>query len=154
MADDPTATFAAQAQAYVDFIENAYTLDLPDRLREARVQLLDLYKAALALPAMPEPVTVEAGPSPSTPKDWPGFGDRDHYWEVFDPYVNEPPVGPSLSDDLLDVYKDLLPGLVLRDAGHAVEALWEWRFRFDHHWGDHAIDALRALHYAITSART
>jgi hypothetical protein len=27
-------------------------------------------------------------------------------------------------------------------------AIWEWRFHFEWHWGDHAIDALRALHRA------
>jgi hypothetical protein len=26
--------------------------------------------------------------------------------------------------------------------------VWEWRFHFDVHWGEHAVDALRALHRA------
>jgi Domain of unknown function (DUF5063) len=64
-------------------------------------------------------------------------------------------VAGSLSDDLLDVYGDLQRGLVLWDKGGAtksnklrIAAIWEWRFHFEIHWGDHAIDALRALHRA------
>ena len=55
----------------------------------------------------------------------------------------------SLSDDLLDVYFDLRRGLELWDQEvPKAAAIWEWRFAFDTHWGDHAIDALRALHRA------
>lgn len=57
--------------------------------------------------------------------DWPGMGEVDGYWEVFDPYEDDKPVRASLSDDLRDVYRDVRAG------------------------GDHAIDALRALHRAV-----
>jgi aryl-alcohol dehydrogenase-like predicted oxidoreductase len=36
-------------------------------------------------------------------------------------------------------------------------AVWEWRFHFDVHWGDHAVDALRALqikYVGITTSRS
>jgi hypothetical protein len=58
------------------------------------------------------------------------------------------PIGASPSDDLLDVYWDLQRGLAAFDSGRASEAVWIWRFGFETHWGDHAVDALRALHRA------
>ena len=101
------------------------------------------------------PDGVEAGPTGEPPKGWPGFEKFDGYWEVFDPYEEGAPVGGSLSDDLLDVYGDLRRGLALWEQGGVtkrgelrIAAIWEWRFQFEIHWGDHAIDALRALHRA------
>jgi hypothetical protein len=56
---------------------------------------------------------------------------------------------------MLDVYLDVGRGLKLweQDPNKAA-AVWEWRFHFDIHWGDHAIDALRALHRACSPDRT
>jgi hypothetical protein len=63
--------------------------------------------------------------------------------------VDEPPVRGSLADDLRDVYSDVRRGLALWDSPAPPDAaIWEWRFQFEIHWGDHAIDALRALHRA------
>lgn len=83
------------------------------------------------------------------PSDWPGFEEADLYWEVFDPYEEAPLVCGSLSDDLLDVYRDLRRGLLIYDAGKVGSAVWEWKFHFTNHWGDHAVDALRALQRAF-----
>jgi len=122
---------------------------LDKRLAGARKRLLDLYEAGSALPYVEPPEGVEAGPSPEPPKGWLGFGNFETYWEVFDPYEEDDPVVGSLSDDLLDVYGDVRRGLALWDMGiPRTAALWEWRFHFDQHWGDHAVDALRALHRA------
>ncbi|MFK7992281.1 MAG: DUF5063 domain-containing protein [Sandaracinaceae bacterium] len=92
--------------------------------------------------------------SDEAPPDWPDFGSHDLYWEVFNPYVDEERVAGSLSDDFFDIYRDLRRGLVAFDKGRHQKALWDWRFHFDHHWGDHAVDALRALHRACNAADT
>ena len=62
----------------------------------------------------------------------------------------------SISDDVLDVYLDVGRGLLAYDAGDVDGATWSWRFHFDCHWGDHAVDALRALQRACvnTASRT
>lgn len=120
----------------------------------ARVQLLALYAAALSLPAKPEPGEHDAGVASSPTEGWCDFGAKDDYYEVFDPYVLDEPVGGSMSDDLLDVYRDVRRGLTLWVASHTTEAIWEWRFSFDAHWGDHAVDALRALHRACNTRPT
>ena len=144
---DNVAGFAELARRYCEFIETAANLDAKDRVHRARLQIADLVHAACLLP------TGDAdGPDIDAeipvPADWPGFGEFDVYHEIFDPYVDEPPVCGSLSDDLLCIYSDLRRGLMAYEAGQIGAAVWEWRFDFDHHWGDHAVDALRALQRA------
>lgn len=142
--------FVAAARAFCVFVETADKDELPHRLAMARRHLLRLYGAGVALPIVTPPTGWEAGPTPSSPLNWSGFDRYDSYWEVFDPYVDELAVSGSLSDDLLDVYGDISRGLALWDMASApkIAAVWEWRFHFEQHWGDHAIDALRALHRA------
>jgi hypothetical protein len=144
-----TAAFANQAHQFCDFIEHASARPLHERLQMARLRLIELYAAGCTLPLVEPPDDLEAGPSPGTPNGWPGFSRFDGYWEVFDPYVDEAPVAGSLSDDLLCVYSDVRRGLDLwKSKAPRAAAIWEWRFHFDTHWGDHAVDALRALHRA------
>jgi len=70
------------------------------------------------------------------------------YWEVFDPILTpcDEPVAGAIADDLGDIYRDVARGLVLFESGRRDEALWEWGFSFQTHWGEHATGALRALH--------
>lgn len=147
------AAFVDQARQFCDFIEKASEYPLNERLTQARVRLLELYRAGLELPHVEPPAGVEAGASPEPPKSWAGFGKVETYWEVFDPYEEDKPVCGSLSDDLLDIYRDVHRGLRLWDGNvPRTAALWEWRFHLDQHWGGHAVDALRALHRACGRA--
>jgi hypothetical protein len=140
--------FARRAQDFASFVEETSRLPLPVCLGAARELSCDYTEAALRLPrAEVAHDDVEAA-EPARPDSWQGFGEADLYWEVFDPYENEPPVATTLSDDILDVHRDIGRGLALWDAGSRVAALWEWHLSFEIHWGDHAIDALRALHRA------
>lgn len=144
---DPVVGFLELVREFCAFIETAAQVDARERILRARVQVAELVHAACRLPSG-DADGPDVDQEVSTPTDWPGFGDLDVYHEVFDPYVDEPPVCGSLSDDLLDIYRDLKRGLVAYDAGQVGAAVWEWRFHFDHHWGDHAVDALRALQRA------
>lgn len=142
-------SFVHQARQYCEFIVGAGELPLEARVEEARSYLLDLYGAGRVLPHVEPPDGFDAGPSPAEPTNWQGFERFEFYWEVFDPYVDEPPGAGSISNDLLDVYRDVQRGLGLWDSDAPREAaIWEWRFHFDVYWGDDAIDALRALHWA------
>jgi hypothetical protein len=149
MSTDGVDIFVGEARAYCSFVEQASSLTLVERLRTARERLLGLYSAALSLPSV-EPDDRGASPSADVPAEWPGFEDKDVYWETFDPYEHQDhePVAGSLADDVLDVYRDIRRGLTLWNASQTRNAIWEWRFHFDVHWGDHAVDALRALHRA------
>jgi hypothetical protein len=140
------------------------------------VQLLlpQLYAAGLALPdlrvlfpsesdvaeaaehAAPDAGEVEPDPDRGDDEDWSALftslgtllGERNHYREVFDPFEpeTEAEVMGSLADDLADIYRDLRAGLRKWQRGESGEALWEWRFGFQTHWGEHLTGALRAIH--------
>ena len=54
-----------------------------------------------------------------------------------------------LSDSLADIYRDLRDGLQFCDLandGGMQEAVWQWRFGYEHHWGLHLFDALHTVH--------
>jgi hypothetical protein len=146
--------FVEAARAYAAFIARAEALPLAHRLGEARDHLLALYRAGSRLPDVAPPDDDVLRTDVRDPAPWSGFARFEHYWEYFDPYIEADRVVASLSDDLLDVYRDVMRGLALWDAGLPPAAMWEWRFHFEHHWGDHAIDALRALHRAIKQCAT
>ncbi len=136
-----------EARNYCSFVEHAFEFPLDKRLESTRRRLLALYSAALLLPAG-ELDEEDDLPSEEQPKGWVGFGEKDFYWEIYDPYVDADRVGGLLSDDVLDVYGDVREGLAYWDADRQQRAIWAWRFLFEIHWGDHAVDALRALHRA------
>jgi hypothetical protein len=66
------------------------------------------------------------------------FDEYDIYWEVFNPHYLEDPVGASLSDDILGIYKDVKSDILLYDKNEHIEAIWEWKFKFEIHWGRQA----------------
>lgn len=70
------------------------------------------------------------------------------YAQVSDPFEDPQPtpVNPHLADDIGDIYRDVAGGLMLFERGKRDEALWEWGFNFQFHWGAHATGAIRALH--------
>ena len=144
------APFVDAARAFVEFVDTAHARAEAERPALALRRLTALYGAALDLPDV-APGDFEAPEKPTVPPEWPGFGERDFYFEVFDPYVDEPAVTGSLSDDCLDIFRDLRQGLSLLEAGRVEAAVWTWRFAFHSHWGDHASDALRALHRVLTA---
>ncbi|AFY44530.1 DUF5063 domain-containing protein [Nostoc sp. PCC 7107] len=72
----------------------------------------------------------------------------DNYWDVFEPLNLEDnqPVLNSIIDDLNDIYQDLKRGLIIYNQAYFMEALWEWCFHFEIHWGAHLVGAQRAIH--------
>jgi hypothetical protein len=75
------------------------------------------------------------------------LGDHDLYSVVFDPSERDSaPVTGSLADDVADIYRDLQDGFAELRAGRSANALWQWKFGFDRHWGKHAGEANYALH--------
>jgi hypothetical protein len=163
--------FASLAEEYCSWIDSCDEHTCLEILSAAHSLLARLYAAGLALPSTgvlfdddPDDAGTDVWEPGATPRD-PDRGDDlsqariyrclagklgrwNSYREVFDPY--EPPseaeVMSSLSDDLSDVHGDLRSGLLKWHRGGTGEALWEWRFGLENHWGKHATDALRALH--------
>lgn len=145
--------FSAEARRFVEWADgtsDAGPLTAPVALR----RVVALYAAALALP---QPWSEHVSPSRDQHADVPvalaavrlraAAIPLQHYSEIFSPHVlqDEPVVG-DLADDLVDIYRDLARGLQLHAAGLVDDALWEWGFNFQIHWGEHASSAIRALH--------
>lgn len=164
--------FAELAEHVCDLIVGHDSFDSEAFLKRLHVRLPELYLAGLRLPSTnilfdEDLDTDSAGTDTSLDPDALGhdewhklfvalsdqLGDHNTYRGTFDPYEDpeEAPVTGSLADDISDVYEDLIRGLRKWRRGESGEALWEWRFGLESHWGKHATDAIRALHSLAAS---
>ena len=137
--------FYEQADEYCRFItDNVITTDKVPNLMKL---LMALYVSAMNLPDT-EPETTDSSSDIAETVSF-RIGDQisTTYWEVFDPYVYEDPVCGDLTEDLSDIAKDLKKGMNEYKAGRIGNAIFEWRFGLNNHWGLHIVDALRALHF-------
>jgi Domain of unknown function (DUF5063) len=85
------------------------------------------------------------------------LGDHDLYQEVFNPYGKAEAIHASLSEDISSIYgsiKTYLPLYAAGDIAAQREAVWNWRFGFDGHWGEHLTGCLRALHTLLRDQRS
>ncbi|MDP4156530.1 MAG: DUF5063 domain-containing protein [Bacillota bacterium] len=139
--------FFHSAVTFCSIIENFNSNQEENKLKNLLVSLLDLYSKALHLPDV-EPENDEfIEVKLSLPQI--NFRQCDNYWEVFNPYEFEEPLVASLSDDILGIYGDVKKGIVLYEQNQEIEAIWQWKFGLEIHWGSHAVDAVRALHSVI-----
>jgi hypothetical protein len=76
----------------------------------------------------------------------------DAYSVVFNPLEYDPleinppkPVMATIADDLSDIYRNLMEGLILYRADHVRNALWHWHFTYYTHWGRHLSHAQSAI---------
>ncbi|MFD2517732.1 DUF5063 domain-containing protein [Salinimicrobium flavum] len=88
------------------------------------------------------------------------FGEDSYYWEIFDPTDEKDKESTQgwLVDDVVDIYADLKIELHKIDeiaTDEAVEdGLWQLKFGFTTHWGNHCVNAIRALHYLYYEGKT
>lgn len=136
--------FLKAAVDYCNFVDFLNSYHGNDTFQKLHITISELYTKALALPEV-EP---EYDGSMDVDFFMPHVDLREQsvYWELFDPYQLEEPLSGNLTDDILDIYSDIKRGLVLYEQGEHVEAVWEWRYHFEIHWGNHAASAIRALH--------
>jgi hypothetical protein len=159
--------FRAIAQKYCDIVDSSSQLEKSELLARIYEILPALIDAAIHLPdagtlvddAEDEQNENSQHVNPTlSPKGrawdelYPSLkkrlGDADTYRMVFNAARNNEAIHGSLAGDIADIYRDLKDGLVLmeKNAASPQNALWEWRFGFDSHWGHHAIGALKAIH--------
>lgn len=150
---DVVERFAIEAERFARWAEGGTDAGAL-AARAGLLHLVRLYLAALELP-------VSGG---GTDKDVPDVRVDDMRWrsifahaarlplnfygEVYDPLpmpATEPVVA-SLADDIADIYRDVVSGLRHYQAGRRDEAVWEWTFSLQAHWGHHITGAIRALH--------
>jgi hypothetical protein len=79
------------------------------------------------------------------------LGDWDLYWQVFDPTKDNEAIHGTLADDIADIYRDLKEDINLMESGQVLlrDIIFDWRVGFYSHWGKHAIDALRTIHFLL-----
>jgi len=145
--------FSSEARLFVEWADGTsdpHALTAPVALR----RVVAVYVAALALPQpWSERVSNHRAPVADLSLRLAAVHRRaqaiplQHYSEIFSPLVpQDAPVVGDLADDLKDIYRDLAAGLHLYDDDKIDDALWEWGFNFQAHWGEHASSAIRALH--------
>jgi hypothetical protein len=146
--------FAIEARRYTSWAE-CREGDDPITPRNALLRITALYSAALQLPS---PWSDELDSSESdeeyslepfnrimaNAQNFPFRG----YAEVFNPFAEpvEEPVLADIAADLAEIYEDIRRGLLHFDSGQFAEAQYQWGWAFQHHWGEHATGAIRAIH--------
>ena len=131
------------AKTFCDFVDSHQTIrevDYPCWIN----QLTNLYRNALELVyplSAPDTNNVDVTVHLKSETS-------DFYWTLYTPLALDKPVGGCLTNDIQEIYQEIKRGLVFAQQ-NTYAALWEWKFGFDNHWGNHAIDAIRALHYMI-----
>lgn len=139
--------FLQSAQRYCSLIDTFDSKPINENLMSLLISLLDLYTKAIHLPDIESESEEAVDVFLTVPQI--NLGQYNDYWEVFNPYQLEEPVRTSLTDDILDIYKDVKQGIILYEKNDISEAIWEWKFTFTIHWGSHSVDAIRVLHSAI-----
>jgi hypothetical protein len=120
-------------------------------LRRCALLLPRIYAAGLSLPDVePDTESVDERTVESPMRRLAViFGRYDSYAEIFDPYEDEEPVRGLISDDLADIYLDLVDPLSALESGRIQDAVWSWKFGIRGHCGDHIVDTMRAVHRLI-----
>jgi hypothetical protein len=156
---ESTQRFLISAQKFVDLLENE-KISFQDFMNYAHSLLLELYITGYHLEEISlkySDVDKQINNDDDTfVKDQhliSKLGEECFYWEVFDPTYPEKEITQVqgfLEDDFGDIYRDLKRELekINLNSDEAIEdALWQLKFSFKYHWGNHCIDAMRALHY-------
>lgn len=161
--------FGLIAQQFCSLVDSAVTVDKTELLVQVYRILPDLIGEAIRLPKVElgddEDPNQEAGMRQLRAKarmkeeEWgqlynslkEKLGEWDLYWQVFDPTKDNEAIYGSLADDFADIYRDLKEVIDLKDSNQAPrrDIIWKWRFGFYSHWGKHAIDALRTIHFLL-----
>ena len=146
MDKDKATEFYELANEYCRFIVgNEITADSVSHLMEL---LMKLYISVMNLPETePESIASLSEITEAVPIR---FAEQipTTYWEIFDPYADKDSVCGDLTEDLSDIAADLRNGMKEYEAGRFGNAVFEWKFGLNNHWGQHIVDALRALHAA------
>lgn len=147
--------FVDNARRYCEFCEEAHAYQLGERFLRGAILMANLYTAGLFLPELPTP---EEREFPNVPdlREFPGFDELTLYWQVPDAYEWGAPVVASLSEAVVNIYRDVKRGLIIFDLGYEAGdeaqvqlATWDWQHHMERTWANLAVDSLRALNRAI-----
>ena len=166
---DPADRFGLVARQYCSLVESKTALDKTEFLLKLYHILLELIAEAIRLPTVTfdedeneeQEVNIRQTRATTEMKheEWgqlynslkEKLGEWDLYWQVFNPRKDNEAIHGSLADDIADIYRDLRDGIRLKESNNVPsnEIIFDWRLEFYEHWGKHAIDALRTIHYLL-----
>jgi hypothetical protein len=143
--------FVALVREYRAVVDGADDRAPHALLRRCAVLLPRIYAAGLELPDVePETESVDTRTIESPMRRLGALlGQYDSYLEIFDPYEEGEQVRGLISDDLADVYLDLVEPLAAFESGRVQDAVWSWKLSIRGHCGDHIVDTMRAVHRLI-----
>lgn len=162
LTSQPIKDFVSTARAYCTFIETDQGHDPRQFLRTIQKDLLTLYRMGLDLPAITparEVATELADQKMLMDRVRRLLTDRVpfmYYWNATNTLqVNDPATIATgdLVNDLAGIYQDLKRGLILfdtHDQSTKEDAIWQFRFGYEQHWGNHCMDALHIIHRYLT----
>jgi len=150
------AQFRSVAGQFCDLIENCSSCSRAKFVKLAHGLLADLYRMGALLPHV-ELDSDDATRDRVSHEQWSKvykaisekLGDAAGYWTVFDPAdpADKEAIQHTLADDLSDIYRDLRSALPASETDIlSNDGLWDMRFQYEHHWGAHAVSALRTMH--------
>lgn len=146
--------FAAEATRFRDWVRHGTESDA-DAVRAALLHITALYSAALELPQpWSDRLADEADAAGITSEERQSAHRSAQrlpftaYASMFEPLIIPPeePVIGTIDDDIGDIYCDVVGGLQEYEAGRIEQAIWEWSYLLRMHWGQHATNAIVALH--------
>ncbi len=153
--DEAWLRFCVAAQRFCDVIESVSEFSDADSFYAAIAEpLAVLYAAGLTLPWYPpsdDDIDIDGLGS----GEWRALftsinaltGNDDPYRTVFDPHNDTDLVEAPLAGDLADVYRDVQPVTTWDDPDRLADLQFEVRSSFQGHWGRHAVEAMRAIHW-------
>jgi hypothetical protein len=146
--------FTRVAARYCKIIERAKQFPRKKFIDEIGQVLPVLYTAAEELPRT-KPSAKKLPPGRLSDREWDKLFHKLHrklsswdvYSMVFDPTKDKEAITQWLSDDLADIYRELHDFAVGAASEAALEDIvWEVKYAFGFHWGQHLTDALRVVH--------
>ena len=166
-----TVEFLRSAKKLVALLETG-NLEKSEFLQMSHAALIDLYATGHAFEVIPLKYSSADSEfdrdqlfEKNNSKKVPDLEEQGFYWEIFDPTYAETDGQPGLGwkitdkeasqgwlvDDFADIYRDLkieLKKIDMISTDESIEdALWQLKWSFFHHWGNHCINAIRYLHY-------
>jgi hypothetical protein len=163
LSDNKFKSFQVAAENYCAYLENLNNRDRIDFAIELRKLLADLYSSALQLPKVDliidsnyedqklrETIKKRSGKIGLIASDI--LGDAQFYRKAHLPsdQNTEQLSHGFLVDDIQDIYIDIKEPLefININSDEAVQqALWDFEFGRQSHWGEHCVSALHYIHY-------
>lgn len=157
--------FVQSAEVFCSLLEGSNSLTTAQFLVKLADSLATLYKMGLNLPEV-EPQSSEPDDLEAIRQsiktihwgdDWARFRRNLDGYKRY--YEQNDPSGEFmvmfLDNDLLEIWEDVKRELLVFHNGSDAydrEAVWQWRFGLQNHWGRHLVDALRGVHWILSDS--